>query len=859
MKVLEEELDETKVSSYLNNCSYHYSSDPKTWKYSCHIFYLLLNLLSETDLNSQENSKLLSVNQQNAILDAVQESATNSLEPCVKKQRNRTTYNTTTQSDEDYQRLTSCLRIFSRLFTITIVSSNCLLDDIKLDYMIGVLSVIAMKRTQEDVTEFLQVLSKITSTFPIDLVFKFLMMSRGFNGLSKDFQLLVHRQMMKMICSPNGFLVLCQNLLVKPEDAKVPLWQKCSMISKIIEAVVAKKSHQKFMIDEIFRTLDLSIKNTDREITGACVYVLKNLEAKNDEDLKSLIHSKILDPLNELIEPDVLLFGSIVLEARQLTELTSRLQVLFSPSTVASLPTVILKKHIKLLFSLYAIVHGSTEAEKLASVIVFFLSNRERQELQNHIQDLRLKDNETNFMIHPRIYFKNESLQIGSDQEGIADDSETFLMLLKNSNNNFLIYDVFLCLINILAKVQSSSNSFLSEYDVSEEDLPNVLHRKFFKKLAILEPLQEIIQWKSLHSQLNEKPKEILEVVKQVLIKFVESSDTVDEQLMIIFFSIFKELISKLRDGEQQKQMRQQVLKIKEKCKNPKLREQIDSMFRENDQSLPIDPSNLAFDDAMKLLHSSEVYCKAYGTDTLIKLLKNRDEQTIVNRHTVLAVALQNLRETESYAYLKIIKLLVALTYVMDTEVVDALASGYQNKELNIDERLKLGEAIVKITEDLGQLSVKFKDQLLKCFLNGSHDENNEYRASSLVNLGTICKVLSFQIHNFFQEMFQQLEIIIKGDDYLPSRRAAAMVLSQILEGLPNLMDFQDFLLPIYRLLKDILANESDDQTRLHAGVGLDHLDEMTKQFLNPELKAVKEIRILFDEKPDKINEIKFK
>lgn len=847
------------MSSFLEDLKCHYSDEPATWKYSCFLFYLVSTILQETDLNSYETSKVLSVNQQNAILHAVQECATNSLEICVKKQQSRTTYNATTQSDEEYQRLISCIRMFNRFFTIKIISNNCLLDDTKLDYVIGILAVIALKKAQENVTECLQIFSKLSSTFPIDLVFKFLMMSRGFNGLSKDFQLLVHRQMMKMICSPNGFLVLCQNLLVKPEDAKVPLWQKCSMISKIIEAVVAKKSHQQFVVDEIFRTLGLSIKNNDRDITGACAYVLKNLEAKNDDDLRKLIHSRILKPLDQLSDPDVLLCGSIIMESGQLSEFCSNLQALFSPSTIASLPSIILKKHIKVLFNLYAIVPESPESEKLASVIVFFLSNRDRQELQNVIQDLRLKDNETNCKIHERVCFKNESLQVGGEQEGIVDDTEPFLMLLRNSNNNFLIYDVFLCLINILAKVQTSGDNFLTEYNVDEEDLPNVLHRKFFKKLAILEPLQEIIQWKSLHSQLNEKAKEILDVVKKVLIKSVESSDAIDEQLMIIFFSIFKELIYKLRDEGKRKQMRQEVLKIKEKCKNAKLREQIDSIFRETENAPSIDPSKLAFDDAMKLLHSSEIYCKAYGTDALIKLLKKRDEQTILNRHTILAVALQNLRETESYAYLKVIKLLVALTHVMDSEVVDALASGYQNKELNIDERLKLGEVIVKIMEDLGPLSIKFKDQLIKSFLTGSRDENNEYRTSSLVNLGTICKVLSYQIHNFFQEMFQQLEIIIKNDEYLPSKRAAAMILAQTLEGLPNLMDFQEFLLPIYHLLKNILANEIDEQTRLHAGVGLDHLDKMTRDFLNPELKAAKEIRILLDENPHKINEIKFK
>lgn len=855
-----QELDESIVSSYLSIQKCQYSSEPATWKYSCFLFYLLNHVLENVDLNSEAKSKGLSMNQLNAIVHAVQECSTSALEICVKKHKSRIIYHATDQSDEEYHRLVGCLRMFSRLFNVKIISSNSLFDDTKLDYIVGILAVISLKKDPVDVSDFLQLLKNIRSSFSTELVFKFLMMTKGFRGLSKEFQGIAHTELMHIIRSPKGFYVLCKNLLVKPEDDQVYLWQKWAMISKITEAVISNKRFQKFLIKEIFKTLDASIKNDDRDLVGACVYVLKNLEAKNDVELKDLIHSAILDPLNELTQPDVLLFGSIVMENHELKEMINRLHVIFSSSsTIESLPSITLQKHIRLLFNLYTIVPESPESEKLSSTIVFFLRNRQRNELQNIIQDFRLKDNEATIKIHQRICYKNESLQVGGEQDGIIDDTDSFLSLLKNSNNNFLVYDVFLCLINILSHVQSSGDNFLSEYNVSEEDLPGVLHRKFSKKLAILEPLQEMIQWNSLYSQLNEKPKDVLMAIKSVLEKSVESSDSMDEQLMLIFFSIFKELIHKLRDEDQKKQMEQEVLKIKEICKNPKLRKQLDSIFSVMEENPSIDPSKLAFDDAMKLLSSSEIYIKAYGTDTLIKLLRKRDEQTVLNRHTILAVALQNLREKESFAYLKITKLLVTLTLVMDSEVIEALVAEYQNKELDIDERLKTGEVIVKVTEDLGQMSVKFKEPLIKCFLSGSRDENNEYRTSNLANLGRICKILSYQIHNFFREMFQQLEIIIKGDNYLPSKRAAAMVLSDILAGLPNLMDFQDYLLPIYHLLKDILANEADPQTRLHAEIALDHLNAKTKDFLNPKLKVAKEIKIRLDENPNKLNEIKFK
>lgn len=75
------------------------------------------------------------------------------------------------------------------------------------------------------------------------------------------------------------------------------------------------------------------------------------------------------------------------------------------------------------------------------------------------------------------------------------------------------------------------------------------------------------------------------------------------------------------------------------------------------------------------------------------------------------------------------------------------------------------------------------------------------------------------------------------------------MVLSQTLSGLENLMDFQDYLVPIYRLLKNVLLHETDPQTTIHAQIGLEHLNKKTKEFLQPEIRVEKEIKIFLDEK----------
>lgn len=829
---MNENVADEQLNAFLEKFQINRDDQNTKWRYSCQLFYLISMITNEKDPES------LSVSQVNAIAHAVQECAQNSIEVYIKKDTNKTTYHTIMLNDE---KLISSLHMIHKFLSFKFIATNCLFDDIKLDYTVGVIAALSMNKSA-----LLQsYLRDLPQQIKPEIYFKFLMMIKGFNGLSKSCQHLAHCELMKMIRSKGGFLLLCRSLLVKSE---VPLWQRCIMISNIAAASIINKKIGMIVIDEALCTLKLSLTSSDCDLTGACTVFLKTLTFKCD--LRELMCEKILGPLEKLTNPDALLLGTILMEYQELKVFVDVLNALFSTSTVDSMPSKMLQSSLVAIYGLYSILPDTPERDQLLKVIIFVLNNADQKELHHMIKNIRLKDDDEVLKIHPRIIFHNNSLQIGSD--AITDDSEMFLNLIRHSNNNGLVYKIFLCLINLLSDVQNSSNSFLTSYDVDEDELPGVLHRKFYKQLSLIEPLQEMIQWKSLHSQLNENPKEILEAIKGILIK----SNDEDEQIVIIFFSLFKELLYKVKNDKHRKEMKQEILKLMGKFKN---KDQIASMFNINDKVPNVDPSKIAYDDAMKLLQSREIYCKVYGSDSLIKLLRKRDNQTIINRHTILAVALKNMSETESYAYLNIIRLLVALTYVMDVEVIDALVVEYQNSEHDIDERLKYGEVIIKVTEDLGEMAIKFKEPLINCFLKGSRDINDDFRTSSLANLGSICRILSYQIHNFFHEMFLQLEGIVKNDTYLPSKRAAAMVLSQVLAGLPNLMDFQTFLLPIYRLLKDILANESDDQTKLHAEIALEHLNEKTRDFLKPQLQMQKEVKIRLDEDPHQIKEIKYK
>ena len=52
--------------------------------------------------------------------------------------------------------------------------------------------------------------------------------------------------------------------------------------------------------------------------------------------------------------------------------------------------------------------------------------------------------------------------------------------------------------------------------------------------------------------------------------------------------------------------------------------------------------------------------------------------------------------------------------------------------------RTKVGEALVKITKELGEITPKYKNLLLNSFFSAANDPDHLVRASSLSNMGKL-------------------------------------------------------------------------------------------------------------------------
>lgn len=85
----------------------------------------------------------------------------------------------------------------------------------------------------------------------------------------------------------------------------------------------------------------------------------------------------------------------------------------------------------------------------------------------------------------------------------------------------------------------------------------------------------------------------------------------------------------------------------------------------------------------------------------------------------------------------------------------------------------------------------------------------------------------------------------ISTGKYLPSKRAAVLVLSELLEGMDNLMDFEPMLLPIYRFLKNIINSPlyQDEKMYIHAENGLKCLSEKCIQLIEKVIKSSAQLK----------------
>ncbi|CAF3876469.1 unnamed protein product, partial [Rotaria magnacalcarata] len=265
------------------------------------------------------------------------------------------------------------------------------------------------------------------------------------------------------------------------------------------------------------------------------------------------------------------------------------------------------------------------------------------------------------------------------------------------------------------------------------------------------------------------------------------------------------------------------------------------------------------FQNAFACLYDSSIPIRAHGLILFRRLIERSDRETLTqiqdNNMKLFERFQEHLHADDSYEYLAAINVLSALANQYTDKVLPLLCNEYLNKNRKLEDKLKVGEILVKTCRSLGEMSTKYSSLLINTLLNASKQTDDDiYRASALSNLGQLCTALRYSLSKDLSEANIFFLILIALKSYLSVsessdvRRASILVcelLCQSLEQSTWLTILGNELPSFYQLINHLYKNDKDDIVCLHAQIALEALNKISRDYLQPPIILEKKIRIL--------------
>ncbi|XP_053957885.1 transport and Golgi organization protein 6 [Anastrepha ludens] len=857
--------------------------------YVVYMQYMLLQILNGVNFNSEAKEDLISTRHISHCIEAVQDLSVyalrQQLHPSFYEAKVFKTECVTNLSCNSYASLTLSIEVFERILKIKQFHMANAMELVIRDYMAAIFSLRLAGISQElalqeqTLKEMQNKLNYIWLHVTKVEYLRNIMLLKSIPRAPADFQKQLHQEMLQKLLSKDGFTTLvatlhtAQSTHCSDADANRTLLSD-KQVFEIIANIVAFRGHtqraQSNLIRQVFKFLDTCLLNQSAMIDcmGAGLLSLRRLY-----DLSELNRSEIRDiiasNLSKLSQPTDVLSGVIVLEHNELSLLIAATYQLFCSSTVECLPSELLIPYQPLLLQMYHhMPDGFLQKKQLASIVTRCLHNRTPTELPDIIIKLYKQTFDSDWQqLHPRIiiYPNEEQTQLTVkivSNESKQDFSASLALpeLLMNSDHHQLTYRIFMILLkqmsNILDDDELAHHESQIELLQTEEELITFLNSKYPVKVEILLSLNTLISHQPLKAQISENTADFLGFLRTLLQQRLTKRNLTNpraqqteamDQTLLILLTLTQELLEQTQIPETYRDLVPALRQLRAQTPNLLIQERVKCLLTllSGEFKANAAQQSSAFHTARVLVESQESHIQVYGIQMLLDLLRQRDSVTLANTHLLMALALSTLKNRESYTFLNCVRLFCGLVPVMEAEVLETLADEYLSDNSPIDYRLVVGEAILKVGQQLGPLCYKYKDTLVNCFMHGARTPLNEFRMSAFSNLAQLARILCYQVQKFFQELLNLIDCELSTGKYLPAKRAAMLVLSELLEGIDNLMEFEEMLLPIYRVLKVIESDENADaKMRTHAANGLKTLAEKCKKLLFPEAPLQKEIRI---------------
>ncbi|CAI5760350.1 unnamed protein product [Candida verbasci] len=240
---------------------------------------------------------------------------------------------------------------------------------------------------------------------------------------------------------------------------------------------------------------------------------------------------------------------------------------------------------------------------------------------------------------------------------------------------------------------------------------------------------------------------------------------------------------------------------------------------------------------AITSLNDPLVPIRAHGLYLLRQLIESKS--SIIALDFVINLHLVQLKDTEPFIYLNVIKGLEKLIEFDELQVLKILCNLYSNKDEDLDERLKIGEVLLRYITNSGEL---FTGELANLIVNTTiyiirpeNQMDNNLRMSSMSLLGTCCKVNPLGIVTNLETALDCaigiLNLETSKDEAIMRRSAIVLILDLILgTSESDKIEFPStYKEKVIVRLKYIVETDNDLLTREQAQKVLDTINELVK------------------------------
>ncbi|KAK4880413.1 hypothetical protein RN001_008559 [Aquatica leii] len=425
---------------------------------------------------------------------------------------------------------------------------------------------------------------------------------------------------------------------------------------------------------------------------------------------------------------------------------------------------------------------------------------------------------------------------------------------------------LFAYLINCLCNPEKYFDDKLTKTDLLRLEDEVVMDAVSDRKMVVYKLLSVLSENANVQDHINQDPSVLVPYIKTILLKSIDSKEIQNYeseafQTLFLIVMVLQVLVENItnKTRNQYRGLLEPLEHILKKCTNTEMNSLIESVLSKLVDQASTSPftskvNKTEVDKALDDICDPLLPVRGHGLMQLAKLIERKDENALERKQYILNIFQQNLKHDDSFIYLNAIGGLASLADVFPETTIKVLAEEYAEFSRvagkdGHEVRMKIGEVLVRVVKGLGEMAPPYKAVLLNAFLIGTKDDDYLIRASSLSNLGEICRVLGYKLGTIVSEVLVCVHAVITTDKAAEPRRAAVTVIKQLFAGLEKEMVvfLKDEILPLYRTLKNIYYNDADDVMRLQAQLALEQLNENMKDFVfpNPTLNPEKKIVIM--------------